>query len=193
MTEGSTPSSPTPDEAMVAELKRLQPSETPGTWYEAMRRALPRLLEIAAERDRAWAFTRELQTQLGRLAISVGKKDDSIKALKREVEELRKRETNLKYAVDARLNDRLCEMKEGYDDSIVGFNEAWNVVSETFAQRFPLLPNARLMRAALEYFVAECRDQEQFSEVRGWAIACKVKAMEALALPSPPAAEGEGK
>jgi hypothetical protein len=30
------------------------------------------------------------------------------------------------------LNDHLCGMKEGYDDSIVGFNEAWEVMRKTF-------------------------------------------------------------
>ncbi len=39
----------------------------------------------------------------------------------------------LKEQIDARLNDHLCEMKEGYDDSIVGFNEAWDIVREIFA------------------------------------------------------------
>ncbi len=34
----------------------------------------------------------------------------------------------LKDKIDCRLNDCLCEMKGGYDDSIVGFNEAWDIV-----------------------------------------------------------------
>lgn len=39
----------------------------------------------------------------------------------------------LKDRIDTCLNDYLCEMKPGYDDSIVGFNEAWGVVSKVFA------------------------------------------------------------
>lgn len=35
--------------------------------------------------------------------------------------------------IDARLNNHLCEMKEGYDDSIVGFNEAWDIMRAVFA------------------------------------------------------------
>lgn len=35
---------------------------------------------------------------------------------------------HLKDRIDTRLNDVLCEMKAGYDDSIVGFNEAWEEV-----------------------------------------------------------------
>lgn len=31
------------------------------------------------------------------------------------------------------LNNCLCEMKPGYDDSIVGFNEAWDIMREAFA------------------------------------------------------------
>lgn len=31
-----------------------------------------------------------------------------------------------------RLNDVLCEMKPDYDDSITGFNEAWDVMRKCF-------------------------------------------------------------
>jgi hypothetical protein len=41
---------------------------------------------------------------------------------------------HLKDKIDARLNDNLCEMKEGYDDSIVGFNEAWDITRKIFAE-----------------------------------------------------------
>lgn len=34
--------------------------------------------------------------------------------------------------IAARLNNHLCEMKPGYDDSIVGFNEAWDIVRAVF-------------------------------------------------------------
>lgn len=40
--------------------------------------------------------------------------------------------SNIKNSIDTRLNNYLCKMKPGYDDSIVGFNEAWDVVRETF-------------------------------------------------------------
>lgn len=40
----------------------------------------------------------------------------------------------LKDRIDARLNNVLCEMKEGCDDSIVGFNAAWDIVRATFAE-----------------------------------------------------------
>ena len=33
-----------------------------------------------------------------------------------------------------RLNDHLCGMKEGYDDSIVGFNEAWDIMRKLFEE-----------------------------------------------------------
>jgi hypothetical protein len=38
----------------------------------------------------------------------------------------------LKVALSDRLNNALVEMKPGYDDSITGFNEAWDVVGKFF-------------------------------------------------------------
>jgi hypothetical protein len=46
--------------------------------------------------------------------------------------ELRTALMAFKSSVDSRLNDHLCEMKEGHDDSIVGFNEAWDVMRKFF-------------------------------------------------------------
>lgn len=42
--------------------------------------------------------------------------------------ELRAALTAFKSSIDTRMNNHLCEMKEGYDDSIVGFNEAWDIM-----------------------------------------------------------------
>lgn len=42
---------------------------------------------------------------------------------------------NLKVALNTRLNDVLCEMKPDYDDSITGFNEAWEVMSKFFEDK----------------------------------------------------------
>lgn len=39
----------------------------------------------------------------------------------------------MKERLDLILNNYLCEMKEGYDDSVVGFNEAWDVMRKTLA------------------------------------------------------------
>lgn len=35
-------------------------------------------------------------------------------------------------SLSTRLNNCLCEMKPDYDDSIVGFNEAWDIMRKTF-------------------------------------------------------------
>jgi hypothetical protein len=35
----------------------------------------------------------------------------------------------VKDRIDYRLNDCLCEMQPDYDDSITGFNEAWDIVT----------------------------------------------------------------
>jgi hypothetical protein len=42
--------------------------------------------------------------------------------------------SSVKDRIDTRLNDYLCEMKPNYDDSIVGFNEAWDIVRKIFAE-----------------------------------------------------------
>jgi hypothetical protein len=47
--------------------------------------------------------------------------------------ELRAALAAFKNSIDSRLNDYLCEMKPGYDDSIVGFNEAWDIVRAVLA------------------------------------------------------------
>jgi len=41
--------------------------------------------------------------------------------------------TAIKDRVDIRLNKALVEMEPGFDDSITGFNDAWDIVRRTFA------------------------------------------------------------
>ena len=53
--------------------------------------------------------------------------------LRARVAELEAIPKQIKDSLDYRLNEYLCEMKEGYDDSIVGFNEAWDVMRKVFA------------------------------------------------------------
>lgn len=48
--------------------------------------------------------------------------------------------TRTKDNLDHRLNEALCEMKEGYDDSVVGFNEAWDIVRNYFKEKIDALP-----------------------------------------------------
>lgn len=43
----------------------------------------------------------------------------------------------MKERLDLRLNNVLCEMKPDYDDSITGFNEAWDVMRRMFAEAAP--------------------------------------------------------
>lgn len=40
----------------------------------------------------------------------------------------------LKNRIDLRLGDYLCDMRPNYDDSIFGFNEAWNIVRKVFEE-----------------------------------------------------------
>ena len=43
--------------------------------------------------------------------------------------------TRLRTTITLRLEAILREMKPDYDDSIVGFNEAWDIVREIFAEQ----------------------------------------------------------
>lgn len=38
----------------------------------------------------------------------------------------------LKASIDTRINNLLCETRPGHDDSVVGINEAWDVVRKAF-------------------------------------------------------------
>jgi hypothetical protein len=52
-----------------------------------------------------------------------------------EIERLQAIEHNasqLRSRLDGNMNDVLCEMKPDFDDSITGFNEAWDVMRKTF-------------------------------------------------------------
>ena len=50
----------------------------------------------------------------------------------------------LKDRIDTRLNFVLCGMREGEDDSIVGFNEAWDLVRKIFADELTKQKDAAL-------------------------------------------------
>jgi hypothetical protein len=73
-----------------------------------------RIKELEAERD-------ALQQRLDLEADSYA--HDAIEAATIE---------RLKNSIDVRMNDRLCEMKPNYDDSITGFNEAWDIARAVF-------------------------------------------------------------
>jgi len=48
------------------------------------------------------------------------------------VDQMRKERNEFRARISHRLNDHLCQMTEGMDDSIVGFNEAWDIVRDAF-------------------------------------------------------------
>ncbi len=39
---------------------------------------------------------------------------------------------HLKHRLETRLNNHLVDMKPNYDDSITGFNDAWDIMREMF-------------------------------------------------------------
>jgi hypothetical protein len=53
--------------------------------------------------------------------------------LMRQVEALKRERNALKSRIDYLLNEHLCEMKPDYDDSIAGFNEAWDIIRAVLA------------------------------------------------------------
>jgi hypothetical protein len=49
----------------------------------------------------------------------------------------------MKDRLDLILNNHLCEMKPDYDDSIVGFNEAWDIMRKSFAEAKTMKPEQK--------------------------------------------------
>ena len=47
--------------------------------------------------------------------------------------------SHLKERIDFYLNSYLCEMKEGYDDSITGYNDAWEIIQHVFKDELEAL------------------------------------------------------
>jgi hypothetical protein len=92
----------------LAELARLR--EVPGDLVEVARNLVAKW-EHGSEEHRQWLR----DTSVPDVAAAL----HAIRAQERE---------QLKHLIDARMNNHLCEMKEGYDDSITGFNEAWDLV-----------------------------------------------------------------
>jgi hypothetical protein len=58
---------------------------------------------------------------------------EAFAAVKREALE------QVKNSIDSRMNDALCEMKPDYDDSITGFDEAWDISRRTFKEAINVL------------------------------------------------------
>jgi DNA anti-recombination protein RmuC len=91
--------------------------------------ALKELEELFASKD----------AEIERLTALNAKQNEQLNTAIMAIAELRAERTRklegLKATLDARLNNHLIEMKEGYDDSITGFNEAWDIMRETFAEK----------------------------------------------------------
>lgn len=60
--------------------------------------------------------------------VVISKMADEIRRLRNQVEGAGARLRQLKDSIDTRINNLLCETKPGCDDSIVGINDAWDVV-----------------------------------------------------------------
>jgi hypothetical protein len=84
--------------------------------------------ELESERQSFKDLSHNCVTENGRLLVKIDKLEWD------KSEQLRAERAGLRERVDSRLNDYLCEMQPGYDDSITGFNEAWDIVRECFEQ-----------------------------------------------------------
>ena len=69
-------------------------------------------------------------SQSARLKLALEQLDLAAK----EIDRLKDEFWRVHSRIDARLNDHLCEMREGYDDSITGFNEAWDIVGKVLRE-----------------------------------------------------------
>lgn len=68
-------------------------------------------------------------------------------AFVREFAEVREEARDaLKRRLDYRLNDHLCEMKPDCDDSIVGFNEAWDIMRVLFDEESRSISSDKLCK-----------------------------------------------
>lgn len=88
----------------------------------------------------------------------------------------------LKMRIDDRLNAYLCDMKPDYDDSIVGFNEAWDIVRKVFeivaSEREAITePAGDEVEAAklAEYFLSLREDEMPLSNPDLWANVTKAE------------------
>lgn len=76
-----------------------------------------------------------------------------------DVEEVARIMCELRSRISDRLNNVLCEMKPDCDDSIVGFNEAWDVVRKAFDE----IPPAALAKKIDGHWMIFCSEDDAFT------------------------------
>jgi hypothetical protein len=73
----------------------------------------------------------------------------------------------VKDRIDSLMNGHLCDMKPDYDDSVTGFNEAWEIARDTFAEAltglYGQLPQS-IRRAALDEAIAAVSAEDMHDE-----------------------------
>ena len=90
----------------------------------------------------------------------------------------------LRDGIDARLNNYLCGMTPNYDDSITGFNEAWDEVRKSFARALATpTPAADAVRAqasaSLANHILDERERAEWFKKELAAANSKISEMEA--------------
>jgi hypothetical protein len=73
-----------------------------------------------------------------------------------------------KRRIEIRLNAQLCEMEEGYDDSIVGFNEAWSIVRGLLAEMIDAAPSAPIAEGWSQAARDVLSERQRQISAEGW-------------------------
>lgn len=121
--------------ASMAEVLKEHISKCPA---HPLSTATKRISILEQERDEALCLA-EGPSTLREVASECGRARMNEYALEQKLEEARKIFSRFKDRLDTRLNNHLYEMKDGYDDSITGFNEAWDVMRKFFAEETSIL------------------------------------------------------
>lgn len=104
----------------------------------------------------ALAENAELTQKLADNDLAFEHAQEVILAHEQENAELKRKLESVEFSIYYRLNEYLCDMKPEQDDSIVGFNDAWDVVRKVFAKaNLPVSDELILANRALEQKLAD--------------------------------------
>ena len=91
---------------------------------------------VSGKEIRGWSYKDDAERRIKMLAAQEFAEGwfQAQNQLKRRVDFLLNEQNQLKRRVDFLLNEQLCCMEPDYDDSITGFNEAWNIVRKILSE-----------------------------------------------------------
>lgn len=132
----------------VAELRELLAKATPGPWIVGEPQSSSRRVFMPDDtveiRSRAYGglvaclykanFTPEQDAANANLIATLHNAAPALLDLASQSLERDGALQRIKNKIDSQLNDYLSNMEEGFDDSVVGFNEAWDIVRKIFKE-----------------------------------------------------------